>query len=192
MAKQTLFEILSRQPWWITMLVAVLVFWLAYAVFPPIAPFMALPFVVLGGYIAVKQFRSGSPAAAYERLEELRKMPWETFSAAVADAYKRRGYAVTPADAQAYDFTLTKDGRTTLVQCRRWKVNQVGEGPLRELAKAVDRAEASRGICLATGVFSAPARKVASDEPITLVSGADLVELVGQRSKRTWWPPRLT
>ncbi|HYC49098.1 MAG TPA: restriction endonuclease [Burkholderiales bacterium] len=187
MAKKTLFEILSGQPWWVTLLVALGIFWLSYAIFPPIAPFMALPFVLLAIYVAFKQFRSGPPSGAYERLKELREMPWESFSAAVSEAYRRRGYAVTPADSGSYDFRLVKDGQTTLLQCRRWKVNQVGEGPVRELAKAVEKSDASRGICLTGGDFSAPARKLAAGEPVTLLSGRDLVELVGRAKKRPWW-----
>ena len=166
MAKQTLFEILSRQPWWITLLVAIAMFWLAYAIFPPIAPFMALPFVLLAGYVAFKQFRSGPPSGAYERLQELRQMTWESFSATITAAYRRRGYTVSPADAAGYDFRLVKDGQSTLLHCRRWKVNQVGEGPVRELARAVEKSDASRGICVTGGEFSAPARKLAQSEPV--------------------------
>jgi len=189
--KQTLFEILSRQPWWITVLVALGVFWIAYAIFPPVAPFMALPFVVLAGYVAFRQMRSGSPTAAYERLQELRKMSWETFSTLVAEAYRKRGYHVAPAAAAGYDFRLTKDSQTTLLQCRRWKVPQVGEGPVRELANAVEKSDAARGICLTGGDYSANARKLAAGEPVTLLGGGDLVALVG-RGKRRWWPPSLS
>src|SRR5688572_28680094 len=189
--KKTLFDILSRQPWWVTLLVALGVFWIAYGIFPPIAPFMALPFVVLAAYVAFKQIRSGSPTAAYERLQELREMSWEAFSGLVADAYRKRGYNVAPAGAAGYDFRLTKDGQTTLLQCRRWKVNQVGEGPVRDLAKAVEKSDASRGICLTGGDYSVNARKLAAGEPVTLLGGGDLVELVG-KGKRRWWPPALS
>lgn len=180
MGKESLFQILSRQPWWITVLVAFVIFWIAYAIFPPVAPFAALPFGLLAIYIAIKQWRSGTPANAGERLAEIRGMPWETFSAAVAEAFRRQGYHVAPADGQGFDFRLTKDGRVFLLQCRRWKVNQVGEGPVRELAAAVERAEASRGLCLAAGDFSEPARKLAAREPVTLISGPALVTLLGR------------
>jgi restriction system protein len=178
MAKQTLFHLLSRQPWWVTLAVAFVVFWIAYGIFPPVAPFVALPFVVLGAYIAFIQFRKGSPGNVDERLDELRSLTWEAFSAAVTVAYRKQGYTVLPPDGAGYDFKLVRDGRTTLLQCRRWKVNQVGEGPVRELAHAVERGDAARGICIAAGEFSAPARKFAAGEPVTLVSGRDLTELV--------------
>jgi restriction system protein len=183
----TLFQVLARQPWWITILVAFAMFWLAYAVYPPVAPFFALPFVVLGIYIGFRQWRSGVPSDPSERLETLRNMSWEDFSAAVCDAYRRQGYAVTPSREQGFDFMLAKDGRVTLLQCRRWKVNQVGAEPVRELARAVDLAQAYRGICLATGEFSIPARKIAAAEPVALISGSELVMLVRPGRKARRW-----
>ena len=188
MANQTtLFQVLARQPWWISVLVAFAMFWIAYAVYPPVAPFFALPFVVLALYIGFKQWRSGVPSNPDEQLETLRTMSWESFSAAVCDAYRRQGYAVSPSREQGFDFTLTQDGRVTLLQCRRWKVNQVGAEPVRELARAVDRMQAYRGICLATGEFSGPARKIAASEPVALVSGAELVMLVKRGTKTRGW-----
>jgi restriction system protein len=183
----TLFQVLARQPWWISILVAFGMFWIAYAVYPPVAPFFALPFAILAIYIGIRQWRSGVPSNPGEQLEALRNMSWETFSAAVSEAYRREGYAVSPSRERGYDFTLTREGRLTLLHCRRWKVNQVGAEPVRELARAVDRMQAHRGICLATGEFSAPARKLAAAEPVALVSGTELVMLVNRGKKHSRW-----
>ena len=185
MAQETLFHLLRRQPWWISVLVAFVLFWIAYAIFPPIAPFVAVPFVVLAVYIAIVQWRSGAPVDVSGRLAELRAMSWETFSAAVIDAYRKKGYAVSPAASTGYDFKLEKGSELILLQCRRWKVNQVGAAPVRELAVAVDRHDARRGICVAAGEFSAPARAIAANEPVTLLSGAELVELIGKLKKKS-------
>jgi restriction system protein len=178
MAQQTLFTILLRQPWWVPLLVAVALFAVAHAIFPPIAPFMALPFAGLSVYIAYRQWRGNAGVDAGERLATMRTMQWEDFSALISHAYKRQGYAIAPAEGAGYDFTLTKDARTTLLQCRRWKVNQVGVGPVRDVANAVARRGAYKGICIAAGEFSAPARKLSLTEPVSLLSGGDLVDLV--------------
>ncbi len=190
MAQETLFRILMRQPWWVTILVAVVLFAIVHAIFPPVAPFIALPFTGLGIYIAFRQWTGTSPVAADERLSSLRAMSWETFSTLVVEAYKRRGYGVSAAERPGYDFTLTKGGRITLLHCRRWRVNQVGVGPVRDLARAVQREEVSNGICISAGVFSPHARKLVSTEPITLLSGSELVELVGRGSKKDALPTR--
>ena len=184
MAKQeSLFQILLRQPWWVTLIVAFLAFAIARTIHPPIAPFIALPFVVLCAVIAFRQWRGAAPLDAHERLAALREMDWGQFSKLIVEVYRKQGYAVHPVDAAGYDFRLTKDGRVTLLQCRRWKVNQVGAGPLRELAKAIEREDASHGICIAAGDFSAPARALQATEPLTLIGGAELVRLVGVKAK---------
>ena len=183
MAQETLFRILLRQPWWITVLVAVLLFALAQAIFPPLAPFIALPFAGLAVYIAYRQWRGSSPVDADARLASLRAMSWEEFSDLVTAAYTRHGYQVSAAERPGYDYTLTKGSRVTLLQCRRWRVNQVGVGPVRELARAVEREEATNGICISAGTFSEPARKLVATEPVTLVSSAELVELLGASRK---------
>ena len=184
--KESLFQILLRQPWWVTLLVAFMVFAITRLIYAPIAAFMALPFFVLAAVIAFKHWRGAGPLDTPERLASLRAMDWDEFSAIISEAYRKRGYAVHPSTAGAYDFRLTKEGRVTLVQCRRWKVNQVGVGPLRELVKAVESEEASHGICIAAGDFSTPARALTRTEPLTLVGGAELVALLGRRAR----PPK--
>ena len=182
MAQQTLFSILLRQPWWVTLLVAFGLFAIVHAIYPPVAPFMALPFAGLSVYIGYRQWRGNAAVNAGERLASMRAMQWDEFSGLVTQAYRRQGYSVAAADRPGYDFRLTKDGRMILLQCRRWKVNQVGVGPVRELANAVARDEAYKGICIAAGEFSEPARRLTSTEPVSLVSGNELVELVGRVS----------
>jgi restriction system protein len=177
--KESLFHILLRQPWWVTLIVAFLVFAVTRVIYAPVAPFMAVPFVILCGVIAFRQWRGAAPADARERLASLRAMDWEAFSGLIVDAYRKRGYVVHPGSAGGYDFRLTKDGRMTLLQCRRWKVNTVGVAPLRELVRAVEREDASHGICISAGEFSAPARALKASEPLTLIDGDELAKLVG-------------
>jgi restriction system protein len=189
MAKRSLFSILSEFPWWLSALVAVLLFGIMQLIFPPLAPFVALPFVAVAAYFAYRQLRGKSPVDAGERVAALREMPWENFSLIISEAYRRQGYAVEASDSAAFDFTLRKNGRITLVQCRRWKVNQVGAGPLRELHEAISRHEAFNGVCITAGGFSANAREFAAGKPITLLHDAALAELVGtlETTSKRWF-----
>jgi len=184
MAKRSLFSILSGQPWWVSLLVALALFAAAQFIFPPVAPFVALPFVVIAIYFAWQQRRSISPAKAGERLAAVRAMPWEDFALLISEAYRRRGYDVEAVRSGAFDFKLSQKGRITLVQCRRWKVNQVGVGPVRELCDALDKHEAFNGICIAAGEFSDGARQFAAGKPVMLLNGPALAELVGTVGKR--------
>ena len=180
MAKRSLFSLLSEQPWWVSLLVAMALFAIAQFVFPPVAPFVALPFVAIAIWFAWQQMRNLSSATVETRLAAVRSMSWDEFSTRVMEAYRRRGYEVTPARSGSFDFTLRRNGRVTLVQCRRWKVNQVGVGPVRELYEALDREEAFNAVCIAAGDFSEAARQFASGKPISLLYGTDLATLVGK------------
>ena len=185
MAQQsrTLFNILLEQPWWISALVGVAFFGIARAVFEPVAPWVALPFLIIAGVVGLKQMRTVSPSQVDERLQALREMPWEAFSTRIISAYRHEGYEVAATQTGAYDFTLTRNGRVTLLQCRRWKVNQLGVGPLQELAKAIIAQEAANGICITTGEISPKAVEFAATNPLTIVSGVALASLIGKVGK---------
>lgn len=184
MAKRSLFSLLSEQPWWVSLLVAMAIFALARLIFPPVAPFAALPFVAIALYFAWQQLRTLSPDAVDARLAAVRGMSWDQFAALVSEAYRRRGYQVESVREGAFDFVLRQKGRISLVQCRRWKVNQVGVEPVRELYAALDRHDAFSGICIAAGGFSDAARQFAAGKPIALVHGAELAQLVGKEARR--------
>ena len=190
MAKRSLFSILSEQPWWVSLLVAAIIFAAVQFLFPQVALFVALPFAAVAAYLAYKQLRRGSPVNVDERLAALRGMSWENFGLVIEEAYRRQGYAVEVSKSAAFDFTLRGKDRVTLVQCRRWKVNQVGVGPLRELHDAMARHDASDCVCIGTGSFSDNAREFAAGKRITLLNGLELVEMVGTLEKRKWrWLP---
>jgi restriction system protein len=186
MAKRSLFSILSGQPWWLTLLVALLIFSVMQFVFPPLAPFIALPFALVAGYLAWRQMRAGPSVNVEERLKALREMPWENFSLIVSESYRRQGYTIEESKSAAFDFKLAKKGQITLVQCRRWKVNQVGAGPVRDLVNAIEKHDAFNGVCISAGEFSANARETAAGRPITLLNGAALAQLVGSLEKKRW------
>ena len=180
---RTLFSILLEQPWWISAMVGVGLFGIAQLAFPPVAPFVALPFFAIALYVAYRQVRTVSPGKVGERLQAVRELSWDQFSTIVTAAYRRQGYAVAPADKSAFDFTLSKQGRVTLLQCRRWKVKQLGVGPLEELAKAIASENAHNAICICASDFSPKAREFVTGKPITLSHGIELATLVGDVTK---------
>ncbi len=160
-------------------MVGVGLFGIAQLAYPPVAPFIALPFIGIALYVGLRQLRTVSPGQVEERLQKLRDLSWDQFSARIVSAYQREGYSVEPVNQSAYDFRLTKQGRMTLLQCRRWKVNQFGVGPLQELAKAITRDDAYNGICIAAGNLSPQALDYAESKPIKLVTGPALAALIG-------------
>lgn len=177
---RTLFSILLEQPWWISALAGGALFGIAQLAFPPVAPFVALPFLLLAAYVGFRQMRTVSPGQVDERLAALRDMHWDQFSALITEAYRKQGYVVGAVNKAAYDYTLTQGNRVTLLQCRRWKVNQLGVGPVEELARAVATADAHNGICITAGNISPKAREFIAGKPLALVTGIELAALVGK------------
>jgi restriction system protein len=180
MAQKTLFSLLLGLPWWISALVAVAFFGFAQMIFPPVAPFVALPFFGIAFYVGYRQLRTVSPGRVEQRLQAARELSWEQFSNIVCNAYRGQGYTVESANKSAFDFTLAKQGRVTLLQCRRWKVQQLGVGPLQELVNAVAGLDAYNGICITAGNLTPQAREFAVGKPISLVSGSELAVLLGK------------
>jgi restriction system protein len=179
MHKNSLFAILLRSPWWISIAVSGALFAAARLLLPEIyAFFVALPFAVIGVYAGWRQLRAPSDAAVAQKLESARAMGWEAFAPAIEEAFRREGYAVTRLKAPDADFELTKAGRTTLVACRRWKAMRTGTEPLRELQAAMRKREAHECIYVSAGEISDNARRFSADSNIRLLHGAELARLL--------------
>jgi len=91
-------------------------------------------------------------------------------------AFVRNGYQVERANGPA-DLELTREGRVTLVACKRWKATRTGIEPIREF----DAATAERGvkrIYVAAGEVTANARTFAEQRSIELMDEEELGRLL--------------
>ena len=181
MHENSMFAILMRSPWWVSGGIAGALFAAAQAILPTeyavYAFFVSLPFAVIAVYVLWKQLRAPSEAKVAGKLEALRALSVQEFSAALEEAFRRDGYTVTRFTRNGADLELAKAGRVTLVACRRWKVARTGIEPLRELDAARQAHEAHEGIYVAAGDITDTARAFAAASRIRLVDGAGLVEL---------------
>lgn len=182
MAKNSLFAILLRSPWWISIAVAAAIVVAARLVLPDAyviyGIFSSLPFGVIGVYAAWQQLRAPSERRISVTTEALRAMSWNEFSEAIDAAFGREGYAVARMGGSPADFELTRERRISLVACKRWKVARTGVEPLRELYNAKRTREAHEAIYVAAGEFTDNALKFATEKSIRLVHGAELVKLL--------------
>ena len=178
MHKNSLFAVLLRSPWWISLAVAGGMVAGLRLVLPDIyAFFAALPFIVIAGYAGWQQLRAPSAAKVARALEALRAKPWDEFAAAVESAFRRDGYAVSRLDGRQADFELARAGRVALVSCKRWKVARTGVEPLRELLAARRKRDAHECIYIAAGEISANALAFSAQNDVRLLHGAELVKL---------------
>ena len=181
----SLFAVLWRSPWWVSAAIAAALFVVAKMLVPePYAGyvfFVALPFAFIALVAAWKQMRQPSAGRVAATLEALRAMSWDDFSAAVEEAFRRDGYAVTRLAGAGPDFELVKAGRITLVGAKRWKAARTGVEPLRNLNAAARSREAQDCVYIAVGEVSVNARAFAVENNIRLVHDAELAKLLPRR-----------
>ena len=188
MSKNSLFAILLRSPWWISMLV-VLVFVLASGALLPkqYVPFGVMgsfPFLVIGLIAGWRQWHAPNPARVAEALERASAMAWRDFASALEQAFIQQGHTVTRLNSPAADFSLSKAGRVTLVSCKRWKAATHGVESLRELVAAKDARQADQCTYISLGAVSDNARRFAAEHGVALVSGDELGALILDEKKR--------
>jgi restriction system protein len=181
----SLFAVLMRSPWWISLALAAGIFGATRLFLPTeFAVFAASPFSVIALYVMWKALRAPSAGRVAKTLDGLRAMSWEEFSAAMEQAFRRDGNAVKRLTGGA-DFELLQGSRSTLVACKRWKAMRTGIEPLRELEgarrKMVTSGEAAECIYVATGEVTAQARAFAAERNIRVVEGVELVREFGVR-----------
>ena len=184
MHENSLFAVLLRSPWWISIAIAAGLALAARLVIPDLyAVFVGLPFLGIGLFAGWKQFRAPSAKRVAGTLEAVREMGWGEFSGALEDAFRRDGYAVSRLNGAAADFEMTKGGRTSLVSCKRWKVARTGIEPLRELDAARRAREAHECVYVAAGEITDNARAFAGEKKIRLAEGAELARLLGRAAR---------
>ncbi len=118
-------------------------------------------------------------------LGDLRALSWKEFEALVADAYRRYGWSVRETGALSgggadggVDLVMRRSGEVVAVQCKRWRMRDVGVDKARELQGALADCGAQRGILVTCGRFTPAAEDFARRNRVKLVGGAELLALL--------------
>ena len=182
MAPNSLFATLLRSPWWVSLLLAGVLALGATALLPSdlraVGALSALPFVVIAGIAAVRQWRLPGAARVARTAAVVGAMPWPAFADLLEQAWQREGYGVSRVSAPSHDFELSRQGRRTLVSARRWKSARTGIDALRPLQAAREAQDASEAIHLGLGEVTDSARSFASTHRITLWHAADMARVL--------------
>ena len=115
-------------------------------------------------------------------LDSLRAMNWKQFEMLVGEAFRRQGYRIEEiglggADG-GIDLRLSKNGKSTLVQCKQWRSQRVDVKIVREMYGLLAHHGADAVKIVAVGDFTPDARRFAEGKPIELIHGAALLALV--------------
>ncbi len=178
MAKNSLFAILLRSPWWVSLLVATVLAALAMALLPEayrvVGAVSAFPFVVISAMAARRQWQLPSAARVAQTQEAVATMAWPAFASLLEAAFRRDGYSVQRGKTAAVDFELERKGRKMLVCARRWKTARTGLEALRPLQAARQASEAPDALYIALGDLTDNARPFAVQHRIAIWQAAEL------------------
>ncbi len=186
MRENSVFAIMLRSSWWVSASVA-MVFIAASAAFmpPQYAPFGmmgATPFVVIAGMVLWRNRNAPDPQRIEAALAQAAGQPWRGFLAALEKVFVAQGYAVTSlsrgSGINGADLRLVRNAQTTLVSAKRYKAATHGIEPLRELAAAMEKTSAERGVYISLGEVTEQAATFAKEQGIELLSGQRLGALL--------------
>jgi restriction system protein len=172
MAKNSLFAVLLRSPWWISAPIALLLTLLALALLPDqlraFGALSGLPFVVIGAMAARRQWHLPGAARIAQTQEALATMAWPAFAGLLEQSFRRDGYTVQRSKAASVDFELERKGRRMLVCARRWKSARTGLEALRALQTARDATDTPDALYIGLGLLTYTARPFAGEHRIAV------------------------
>lgn len=182
MHERSLFSLLLRSSWWVSLLIAGGVGLLAHLLLPADWRLFgytgAAPFIVIAGIALYKQLQRPSAARVDYVLTAVQALSWREFSATLETAFARDGYGVTRIDLPAAEFEITRAGRVALVSAKRWKAARHGTGPLEELVALRRKRDAVDTIYVSAGALTANAQTFAVSESMRVINGPDLAVLL--------------
>ncbi len=182
MAQNSLFAILLRSPWWMSLGIALVMGLLSFALLPVqyrvVGALSGFPFAVIAVMAARRQWHQPSKKTIEQTQQALRAMSWLTFSALLEHAFQRDGYHVHRSKLAGADFELERKGRRMLVSARRWKSARTGLEALRALQADRDATDTPDALYIGLGEISANARPLAAEHGITIWQGAELAHLL--------------
>ena len=134
----------------------------------------------LASFIARRQ--RGRLLETQTGLDSLRAMNWRQFEMLVGEAFRRQGYRIEEtglggADG-GIDLRLSKNGKSTLVQCKQWRSQRVDVKVVREMYGLLTHHGADAVKIVAIGDFTPDARQFAQGKPLELIHGEALLALV--------------
>jgi restriction system protein len=174
-------------PWWVSVALAGIVYFVAPAFLPPaiakggLTGIISLGLLAIAAISALRAWKTGRMLERQTSIESLRALPWKRFENLLGEAYRRQGYRVEEtlgggADG-GVDLVLRKEGRTVLVQCKRHK-SPIGVTVVRELYGVLIDRRAAGAKLVATTTFTPDAVAFAAGKPIELIGSTALLELI--------------
>ena len=191
-------DLLFQAPWWVSVITAAITYVVMGHLLPSVetdnqlinmifkalaipAPYFALFILFIAPFSFFNARRKAKQLDAQRSIETIRQLHWRNFEELVAEAYRRQGYRVTEGGFGAdggIDLELRKGEELILVQCKQWKAQKVGVSVVREMFGVLTASNADKVVVICSGRFTQQAIDFASDKPVTLIDGNELLSLI--------------
>ncbi|MHB0857796.1 MAG: restriction endonuclease [Anaerolineae bacterium] len=183
------FEALAELPWWVSICLGVAAYMGVTLISQLFTSEIILCnvwaaglFLLPAGLSALRSYRKRQLLDRQCGIESVQALSWKEFEMLLGEAYRRQGYAVRE---NAYagpdggiDLTLERNGNVYLVQCKHWQAQKVGVQVVREMLGLVTAHAAQGAIIVTSGTFTQEAKAFAARQPIALIEGQQLVQMV--------------
>lgn len=197
-------EDLTLLPWWMNILLAVIVYpsfkygipsihWEnpifkgMAMVLPIFAPYIVVLLCFTAAASAFQAWRKGALLEGQKGIGTIRALSWQAFEELVGEAYRRQGYNVTETGGGGadggVDLVLRRGGEALLVQCKHWRMEKVGVKIIRELYGVIAAEGATGGVVISSGTFTQEAKDFGTGKPLELIDGPELLKIVAEVQK---------
>jgi restriction system protein len=201
---ESLLNVLTACPWWVSVAVSACAFVGLRYVLPSIefqnpflksfatvisqfAAIIAIVLLIPAPISALNSWRKRRLLDSQKGIDSIRALGWKEFEELVGEAYRRQGYSVVEnagaGPDEGIDLVLKKNGTMVLVQCKQWRSTKVGVNIVREVYGVMTAKKANSAIVITSGFFTQEAKNFAADKPIDLVDGTQLLQLIGNVQK---------
>jgi restriction system protein len=172
MAENSLFAILMRNPWWISLLIVIVFSLLCLAILPKNLVIFGImgtfPFFITGIVAFKRQWGKPSAAVQEAELTRLYTLSWRDFSAELEAKFVKQGYQVERLKTGVADFKLEKNGNITLVAAKRYKAATHGLEALQALVTQQEAQAADKAMYVCLSPVTAQAAKFAKEKGVVL------------------------
>lgn len=177
--RHTLFGLLLRSPWWVSIMLALALAAVLGVFIPREYALFALagtfPLLMIGLLAFWQQWRTPSDEKRAQALEQVRHMGWDDFAQRLTHAWRVLGVHASASEHRGADWRIAREGQYTLVYARRWKASVHGLEPVRQLAAAMHDSGIGQGLYLAAGGEVSPsAQRFAREHNIQIWLGDEL------------------
>jgi restriction system protein len=157
---------------------------------------LGIALATIGQYVFPAIFLIGAVASIFARRkrtslykltttdDRLAQMSWQDFELLVGEFFRRRGFSVKEVGGGGadggVDLLISSGKDRYVVQCKKWKAQQVGVATVRELYGVMTAVGAVGGFVVTSGTFTRDAKRFSEGREIELVAAEELLAHVGK------------